>query len=105
MELFGPDFLDYKDEEDEGELPAAGGGGGEKEKSVQVGKATKGKINAKSTGLKYQFQIMLSMGVSREDIKKFADPVHWLSYFPPITIVRSKITLSFFRGGGGDYSF
>ncbi|KAF8311791.1 leucine-tRNA ligase [Cantharellus anzutake] len=81
MELFGPDFLGYKEEEEVEESSTT-----EKEKSGQVGKATKGKVNAKSTGLKYQFQIMLSMSVPREEIKKFADPVHWLGYFPPITI-------------------
>ena len=38
----------------------------------------------KSTGLKYQFQIMRSMNVPNEEIYKFADPLHWLAYFPPI---------------------
>ncbi|EGN94714.1 hypothetical protein SERLA73DRAFT_96086 [Serpula lacrymans var. lacrymans S7.3] len=49
-----------------------------------VGKATKGKIAAKSTGHTYQFQIMESIGVPRSEIKKFADPYYWLTYFPPI---------------------
>lgn len=52
-----------------------------------VGKATKGKISAKATGHKYQFQIMESIGVPRAEIKKFADPYYWLTYFPPICIV------------------
>ncbi|KAH9442430.1 hypothetical protein Pst134EB_028682 [Puccinia striiformis f. sp. tritici] len=47
-------------------------------------KAKKGKLQAKSTGLQYQFQIMESIGVSRTDIPKFADPQYWLQYFPPI---------------------
>lgn len=47
-------------------------------------KATKGKIQAKSTGLTYQFQILESIGVKRSDIKKFADPYYWLEHFPPI---------------------
>lgn len=82
MEMFGRDFEDY-------ERHATM----EKEKSstqnaqVAVGKATKGKIAAKSTGLTYQFQIMESIGVPRSEIKKFADPYHWLTYFPPICIV------------------
>ena len=49
-----------------------------------VGKATKGKVAAKATGLTYQFQIMESMGIPRSEAKKFADPYHWLTYFPPI---------------------
>ena len=55
---------------------------------ARVDKAKKGKVAAKSTGLQYQFQIMESIGVPREDIKKFADPYYWLEYFPPICIVR-----------------
>lgn len=50
-------------------------------------KAKKGKVAAKDTGLQYQFQIMESMGVPREEIKKFADPYFWLQYYPPICIV------------------
>lgn len=45
-----------------------------------------GKAASKSTGLKYQFQIMLSMGVDLEEIHKFADSKYWLYYFPPKAI-------------------
>lgn len=38
---------------------------------------------AKTGGLKYQWQIMASMGLMDDEIKKFADPSYWLSYFPP----------------------
>jgi len=31
---------------------------------------------------------MESMGVPLEEIPKFADPLHWLLYFPPLAIVR-----------------
>ena len=87
MELFGPDFLGYdEDAEEDDAAPDA-----TKQVSTAVDKAKKGKLNAKSTGLKYQFQIMLSIGVPREEIKKFADSLHWLDYFPPITIVRTTV--------------
>jgi leucyl-tRNA synthetase len=89
IELFGPDFERYeevqaeldkaaeeKDAEAPGDAPV-----------VDKSKAKKGKIVAKSTGFTYQFQIMESIGVPRADIKKFADPLHWLTYFPPIAIV------------------
>ncbi|KAL0260543.1 cytosolic leucyl tRNA synthetase [Diplodia seriata] len=46
-------------------------------------KATKGKANAKTIKTKYQFQIMLSLGIPLEEIHKFADPQYWLEYFPP----------------------
>ncbi|RKP34773.1 hypothetical protein BJ085DRAFT_24481, partial [Dimargaris cristalligena] len=44
------------------------------------------KVAAKATGAKYQFQIMQSMGIPLEEIHKFADPQHWLTYFPPLAI-------------------
>ncbi|CAG8715087.1 13378_t:CDS:10 [Dentiscutata erythropus] len=46
----------------------------------------KGKIAAKSTGQKYQFQIMQSMDVPFNEIAKFSDSNHWLYYFPPLAI-------------------
>lgn len=52
--------------------------------SVDPSKAKKGKLNAKSTGLTYQFQILELIGVPRQEIKKFVEPQHWLTYFPPI---------------------
>lgn len=52
--------------------------------SADPSKAKKGKLAGKSTGLTYQFQIMESIGVPREEIKKFADVSHWLEFFPPI---------------------
>lgn len=91
IELFGSDFQGFV-EEDAGEevveLPGNAGPAPKSHSTGAVDKAKKGKLNAKSTGLKYQFQVMLSMGVPREDIPKFDDPYHWLTYFPPITIVR-----------------
>ena len=95
MELFGPEFEGYKEEEEivEPEVVPPPGNAGPAPKAVD--KAKKGKLVAKSTGLKYQFQIMLSIGVPRAEIKKFADSLHWLTYFPPITIV--SLVVSFCR--------
>jgi len=42
----------------------------------------KSKASAKTVKLKYQFQIMLALGILREEIHKFADASHWLQYFP-----------------------
>lgn len=33
--------------------------------------------------MQYQWQIMKSLGLKDEEIKKFADPSYWLEYFPP----------------------
>ena len=82
MELFGENFERY-DPDVEDETPKSTANG-PIPPTAQVGKATKGKLAAKSTGLTYQFQIMTSIGVPREEVKKFADPYYWLSYFPPI---------------------
>ncbi|KAJ4297656.1 cytosolic leucyl tRNA synthetase [Kalmusia sp. IMI 367209] len=46
--------------------------------------AKKGKAAAKTVKTKYQFQIMLAQGIPLEDIHKFADPYHWIEYFPPL---------------------
>jgi leucyl-tRNA synthetase len=86
VELFGKDFSKYNEEEESTEesVPSSTSGTAA---STNVGKATKGKLQAKSTGLKYQFQILESIGVPREEIHKFTDGKHWLEYFPPIAKV------------------
>ncbi|KAF5345811.1 hypothetical protein D9756_010874 [Leucocoprinus leucothites] len=89
MEMFGQDFERFEEVQAEIERAAEAEEAKENEKEAASGdksKAKKGKIVAKSTGLTYQFQIMESIGVPRADIKKFADPLYWLTYFPPIAI-------------------
>ena len=46
--------------------------------------SNKSKATAKNVKLKYQFQIMLALGIPKSEIHKFADPAYWLKYFPPI---------------------
>ncbi|KAF7297088.1 hypothetical protein MIND_00941700 [Mycena indigotica] len=89
MELFGPDFQNFEEvsqqlaaEAEETEKPIAVVQDG----PINKAKAKKGKIVAKSTGLAYQFQILQSINIPTEEIKLFADPQHWLKYFPPIAI-------------------
>lgn len=80
--MFGEDFSGYKEEELEPESDAAVD---PKDPSARdPAKATKGKLNAKSTGLKYQFQVLESIGVPRSEIHKFRVTDYWLKYFPPI---------------------
>ncbi|KAI1818353.1 leucyl-tRNA synthetase [Poronia punctata] len=45
---------------------------------------SKSKASAKSGKAKYQFEIMLSLGLPVEEIHKFADPSHWLHVFPQL---------------------
>jgi hypothetical protein len=79
MELFGPDFEHFSPEAPSEPVVTHTSGAPDK--------AKKGKIAAKATGHTYQFQIMESIGVPRAEIKKFADPLYWLTYFPPIAMV------------------
>ena len=89
--MFGPDFERY--EQVQVELAQAEAEKEGQDASEDKAKAKKGKLVAKSTGLTYQFQIMESIGVQRSEIKKFADPSYWLTYFPPITIVGSSLNI------------
>ncbi|ORY13571.1 hypothetical protein BCR34DRAFT_561745 [Clohesyomyces aquaticus] len=56
------------------------------ETKTDLGKfsAKKGKAAAKNVKTKYQFQIMLAQGIPVEEIHKFADPNHWIQFFPPL---------------------
>uniref|UniRef100_A0A1B6DI73 leucine--tRNA ligase n=1 Tax=Clastoptera arizonana TaxID=38151 RepID=A0A1B6DI73_9HEMI len=49
-------------------------------------KGKKSKAVAKTGAAKYQWQIMQSLGMEDEEIKKFADAIHWLDHFPPLAI-------------------
>lgn len=88
--MFGPEFEGYTGEE---EPPKAEPAPIVAAPAAAVDKAKKGKVAAKATGLKYQFQIMESIGVPRAEIKKFADPLHWLGYFTPIARVSQYFAL------------
>ena len=83
--MFGQDFENFSPaEQDAEDEPAAESSN---PSAPRVDKGKKGKLAAKSTGHVYQFQIMESIGVPRSEVKKFADPYYWLTYFPPIAMV------------------
>lgn len=87
IEMFGKDFSGFKDEEEaEKKLEPDTDASTSSVTQSNVVKATKGKLQAKSTGLKYQFQILESVGVPRSEIHKFAEGRYWLDYFPPIAV-------------------
>ncbi|KAI0533322.1 leucyl-tRNA synthetase [Xylaria digitata] len=89
VEMFGQNFENYTDD-DEANLDApkpedattANGAAATSVPDVTKFRAKKTKAVAKSGAAKYQFQIMLSQGIPREDIHKFADPYHWVHVFP-----------------------
>jgi leucyl-tRNA synthetase len=82
--MFGPNFERYTEE-------AEDDGGPETSTTATSSKGPKAKVAAKATGLTYQFQILESIGVPREEIKKFADSEYWLVYFPPIAVVSPSL--------------
>lgn len=82
IEMFGPNFSDNvpPETEDVAEKKV------EKKESEDVTKfkAKKSKAAAKQGRGKYQFEIMLQLGIPREQVSKFADANYWLTYFPPL---------------------
>lgn len=53
-------------------------------------KGKKSKAVAKTGAAKFQWQIMQSLGIPDEEIKKFADEYYWLDFFPPLAVADLK---------------
>lgn len=81
---FGQNFERYEEGQGDGsELPPAPTQAETKEDITKF-TSKKSKAAAKGVKLKYQFQIMLALGIPREEIHKFADANYWLKFFPPL---------------------
>ncbi|KAL4743630.1 hypothetical protein BDV11DRAFT_92796 [Aspergillus similis] len=85
VKKFGQNFEGYKDEDEETAAVAAPT---QEVKAEQQEKFSgkKSKAAAKTVKMKYQFQIMLAIGIPIEEIHKFADASYWLQHFPPLAI-------------------
>lgn len=82
---FGKNFENYKEEEPvdgEDNIPAPTQA--ETKEDITKFTSKKSKAAAKTVKLKYQFQIMIALGIPKEEIHKFADANYWLEYFPPL---------------------
>ncbi|ODV82218.1 cytosolic leucyl tRNA synthetase [Suhomyces tanzawaensis NRRL Y-17324] len=80
IEQFGEDFSGVPaEDEEEPEVKVAA-----KKEDVTKFTAKKSKAVAKQGRGKYQFEIMLQLGISKEEVVKFADSDYWLHYFPPL---------------------
>ncbi|KAF7257889.1 hypothetical protein EG68_04670 [Paragonimus skrjabini miyazakii] len=55
---------------------------GKNELEADPSKSKKSKAAAKSGDSKFQWQIMESLGLNRDEIPKFKDPSYWLKFFP-----------------------
>ncbi|KAI9024276.1 leucyl-tRNA synthetase [Phycomyces nitens] len=76
MEMFGKNFEKYDEMVLSNSLEA----------KAEISKNVKSKVAAKTGNVTYQFQIMLQLGIPREEIHKFANPYYWTEYFPPSTV-------------------
>jgi len=75
VEMFGRDFENYKEEEEEEPAPAPAPKGAKED--VSKFNAKKGKAAAKTIKAKYQWQILQSVGIPKEEIHLFADSQYW----------------------------
>jgi leucyl-tRNA synthetase len=81
IKLFGKNFEGYnEDAAPQVEKPAKS----THHEDVTKFTAKKGKAASKVVKMQYQFQIMRAIGIPMEDIHLFADPQHWLEFFPPL---------------------
>jgi leucyl-tRNA synthetase len=83
MDMFGKNFENYsEDKQEDDAVPAPT----QDTTKADVTKFTakKTKAAAKTVAMKYQFQIMGALGISKDQIHKFADSNHWLEHFPPL---------------------
>ncbi|KAL6497721.1 hypothetical protein OROHE_027046 [Orobanche hederae] len=87
IQMFGnpPVFPDVKEEEN-GEPEGKPEGEGSQGQPGGKFKGKKSKTVTKSVGVKRQWEIMQSYGLSIEEIAKFTDPHHWLTFFPPLAV-------------------
>ncbi|KAK9459301.1 uncharacterized protein V1516DRAFT_679531 [Lipomyces oligophaga] len=92
IELFGENFengprQEDEDAEAEAEAEAAAAAAKAAAESSKGDptkfRAKKSKAAAKQGRSKFQYEIMLQLGIPREEVKKFADPHHWFQFFPP----------------------
>lgn len=82
---FGKEFERYQEDDEpvNGE-PMPAPTQAETKEDITKFTSKKGKAAAKTIKAKYQFQIMLALGIPRQEIHRFADAAYWLDYFPPI---------------------
>lgn len=81
VEEFGKDFSNVPAREETAEETPS-----EPKKREDLSKFTskKSKATAKQGRGVYQHEIMISSGIPKEEIHKFADPLYWLEYFPAL---------------------
>lgn len=84
VQKFGKNFERFEEEEAAQNESVPAPTQGVTKEDITKFTSKKGKATAKAIKLKYQFQIMLALGIPREEIHKFSDATYWLKYFPPL---------------------
>lgn len=86
IKLFGKDFKGYTDEDvaDDNVKENIAPAPTSHSENVTEFTAKKGRAASKIVKKEYQFQIMQTLGIPTEEIHLFADPAHWLEFFPPL---------------------
>ncbi|KAM7222806.1 leucyl-tRNA synthetase, class Ia, archaeal/eukaryotic cytosolic [Rhypophila decipiens] len=83
--MFGKNFEGWAESDDlEDTASTSAAQARPKEDITKFSNTKKGKAALKSSKAKYQFQVMLSLGIPREEIHKFADAKYWLDFFPQL---------------------
>ena len=84
VQKFGETFEGYKEEAvgEAEQVPAPTQA--QTKEDITKFTSNKSKAAAKTVKMKYQFQIMLALGIKRDEIHKFADARYWLKFFPPL---------------------
>jgi len=91
MELYGNPPTFPRDEPSLDDLEATTAPQEEDEVVIKdKSKGKKSKAAAKSGGFLYQWEIMRSLDIPDEKIPDFANPAHWLQYFPPLAVTDLK---------------
>ncbi|KAK9332090.1 hypothetical protein V1520DRAFT_305060 [Lipomyces starkeyi] len=80
IEMFGPNFENAPADD---EVPQIDAAPADAKTDPTKFRANKSKAAAKKGRGRFQFEIMLQLGIPREEVKKFADPQQWLQFFPP----------------------
>lgn len=83
IELFGSDFANAPSEEEQAEEEPKKKEEVKREDITKF-KSNKSKAAAKTGRAKFQFEIMMQLGIPRDEVAKFADTSYWLEFFPPL---------------------
>ncbi|KAF2460670.1 hypothetical protein BDY21DRAFT_280681 [Lineolata rhizophorae] len=85
IEMFGKDFEGFSEADLVEEVPIPAPTQEQtKEDVTKFSNVKKNKAAMKTVKMKYQFQVMMALGIPQEEIHKFANAYHWLRHFPQL---------------------